>query len=116
MASKYSPTDSPISKRRKQSNPLKKQTCIIHHKTTTDTNFTWLNNLKEPGERLKSLKRIAGLRQCESIELSQRMDEECNILKSIDTISEEHGYHRACYQRFVRNAERLKKIKKKAVK
>ena len=98
-------SDSPPVKKRKQSSSTEPGICIIHFKGITGS-FTFFSNLKEPHERFEAIKTISNLRQQQPIGSTSRMN---NICKSIpETLNQEvHGYHRACYNKFSKNKDRL---------
>ena len=87
--------DSPSVKKRKQESKKKPGKCIIHFTGTKDETFTFISSLKEPDERFEAIKEIANLRQQQPLGSSSRMDDVCKSIP--ETLHEDHGYHRVCY-------------------
>ncbi len=82
------------------------QICVLHFNDSKSEGFLLFSDLTEPQQRFEKLKTICAKRQSQSIGSPYRMDDTC-ILLPVD-YSEEHGYHRDCYQRFTKNLDRLK--------
>ena len=93
-------------KKRKQGSWKEPGTCIIHFKGTIDQTFTFISSLKEPHERFEAIKTISNLRQQQPVGSTNRMDDVCKgIPEKLN--EEDHGYHRACYNKFIKHKERL---------
>ena len=98
-------SDSPPVKKQKQRSSKEPGICIIHFKGT-DGSFTFISSLKEPHERFETIKTISNLRQQQPIGSTSRMNDVCKSIP--ETLNEEvHGYHRACYNKFIKNKDRL---------
>ena len=83
----------------------KEQLCVIHWSESKLETFTHVSAGKDSEGRLRKLKDVCNLRQSQPAGSSQRMDEACALLP--DTVKDNHGYHRDCYQRFTANIQRL---------
>ena len=82
------------------------QICIVHHIGNSNQNFTLLKNLPDPLQRLSYIQEIGALRQSQPVDSNERLDAQCKCIP--EKLSDLHGYHRSCYQRFTKNKDRLK--------
>lgn len=84
---------------------LKKQElCILHVPNIKHGPFTAFADLQDSEERLSKLKTIRDRRLAEHT-APLRMAEVCQRIP--EEIQGHHGYHRACYQKFTKNLDRL---------
>ena len=83
----------------------KRQICILQCEGAKSDGFTYLSSVSDPAERLGYLKNIRTKRLSEPIGCKTRMLSACEAIP--DVISDDHGYHQTCYQRFTRNLDRL---------
>lgn len=79
--------------------------CIIHIKDAKNDDFTFIKNTKDPDERFRHIQNIKQRRLSQQQDSPYRLEEICS--KIPDTFSENHGYHRSCYTRFIGNLQRL---------
>jgi hypothetical protein len=99
-----------ISHERKSTEPEVSPTCILHFKDIDHGAFIPFSNTKCcPNETLAKLIRIRDKRLCQPYDSITRMQYVCNnIPESLDGLNLAHtGYHRACYQKFTKNQDRL---------
>jgi len=83
----------------------RKQTCIIHSSQAHCEQSTFLVNCKDPDSRFEKLKQIRNWRLQEEVGSPKRLEPECSQIP--EEYLPEHGYHRECYQRFIRNLTSL---------
>ncbi len=98
-------------KKRRLSKDDKKQTslkeiCVVHSEKSKGTSFTSFNSLTDPRARFDQLKELCIRRQGQTVGSPYRMDSACSHMP-VD-FTDEHGYHRDCYQLFTGNQNRLK--------
>ena len=94
----------------KKPKPLK---CILHAGAKDHGNFISFRDVKvDAAEKLSSLHQIRDMRQAEPNDSSHRMKHICTLipetLEGVDL--ESVGYHRYCYQQFIKNQNRLKQL------
>ena len=99
-------------KKTKARNKSEDLLCIIHsQKLSQYYNFTSFNDGKDtPRARLKILHKIRGRRLQEDASLSNRMQDVFDLIpETVDGLgTKKTGWHRKCYQRFIKNLDRLK--------
>lgn len=86
-------------------------TCILHTKDIQHGDFTLLSNVKGSAEeKLEQLHNIRERRLLEPRDSPNRMEAVCyQIPESVDVDDlNTVGYHRGCYQKFMKNLDRLK--------
>ena len=88
------------------SESARKCLCVVHFKNIEHGSFTYLSETQDPEQRLKRLQEIRAQRLTQPIGSVHRMEEICSLIPS--EYSEEHGYHRPCFQKFTMNLNRLK--------
>ena len=98
-----------------------KPVCILHSNSVPlkSKPFTTLSSLPgDPKARLLELHRLRDIRLKEDTDSAYRMKDVCDkIPDSIDGLDlETHGYHRACYTKFVSKIDRCKHGKKTSTK
>ena len=88
--------------------------CILHNPSISNKSpFICFSSCKgEPSEKLNYLLDIRAKRLSQPLSSSYRMRDVCNQLpRSLDGLNlDVTGYHRQCYQSFVKNLNRLKNI------
>ena len=78
--------------------------CILHYNESVNDDFTFVMNNEDPKKRFDKIIEIKTKRLAQNNK-GQRMESTCNLIP--DEFTNIHGYHRSCYQRFIRNSSRL---------
>ena len=102
----------PKKRKRKESGTTKEKEkiCIIHfHDCSHESPFVYMNAGEKSNERFQKLRKIAEDRQRQPASSVYRLTEICRQIP--ENYTEEHGYHRECYQRFTIHLDRLENTK-----
>ena len=88
-------------KKKKKNTNVSKQNCVIHISDIEDQTFVFLNM-----QKLQKLKEIAETRLTQAANIESRFEHICQQIPN--SIQENDGYHRQCYQKFTRNLKRIR--------
>jgi hypothetical protein len=79
--------------------------CIIHMKSSSTEDFTYIVKTANPGERFQRIQDIKTRRLSQPLDSPHRMSDICAQIP--DVCYDNQGYHRDCYMRFTANLNRL---------
>ena len=79
--------------------------CIIHIEGIVPGKFIYIKDLPDPKDKFQKLCTIRDKRLLAPSSSKQRMESSCESIPN--ALEDHHGYHRACYQRFTMNLDRI---------